>query len=549
MKQPPGWHRRCCSPLLLSDEAVGFRGVVRGVLDDSGMGQNFIACDRGQEMLLPPSLTDWLPEDHLVWTVLGAVDQMDLDGFYGAYRANGQGRAAYDPAMMVALLLYSYAVGLRSSRQVERACGGDVAFKVITAMQVPDHSTVAEFRRRHETAISELFGAVLALCGEAGLVRVGEIAVDGTRMRADASRDRNRGYESIVTEILQEAERIDREEDERFGDARGDELPEPLRTRESRRAALKAARERLERERTAAVQAGEQVIAKVELDLDRDQFPGAVDGRVQWLRQGRRELEAQRVQNPWPVPRSRSERLVEAQRRMDEELAFEHAANRAYEHYRQTGRRSDGRRFGKPAKPYTPPLVPEGKINVTDPDSREMRTQGQPNIQGYNAQAVVTEQQIIIAAEITTQSPDFGQLEPMVTAALGELEHAGVTKRPRTVLADAGYWHTKQIEHLLADGFQVLVPPDSMIRDGARPGWEGGIYDFMRRVLSTDLGRELYVKRRHSIEPVFGQIKHNRGMSRFRRRGRGAARSEWRLIAATHNLLKLDNHWIAPAIT
>jgi transposase len=434
---------------------------------------------------------------------------MDLDGFYGAYRANGQGRAAYDPAMMVALLLYSYAVGLRFSRQVERACGGDVAFKVITAMQVPDHSTVAEFRRRHETAISELFGAVLALCGEAGLVRVGEIAVDGTRMRADASRDRNWGYESIVTEILQEAERIDREEDERLGDARRDELPEPLRTRESRRAALKAARERLERERTAAVQAGEQVIAKVELDLDRDQFPGAVDGRVQWLRQGRRELEAQRVQNPWPVPRSRSERLVEAQRRMDEELAFEHAANRAYEHYRQ----------------------------------------GQPNIQGYNAQAVVTEQQIIIAAEITTQSPDFGQLEPMVTAALGELEHAGVTKRPRTVLAAAGYWHTKQIEHLLADGFQVLVPPDSMIRDGARPGWEGGIYDFMRRVLSTDLGRELYVKRRHSIEPVFGQIKHNRGMSRFRRRGRGAARSEWRLIAATHNLLTLHNHWIAPAIT
>jgi transposase len=159
------------------------------------MGQNFISCDRGQEMLLPPSLTDWLAEDHLVWTVLGAVEQMDLDGFYGAYRANGQGRAAYDPAMLVALLLYSYSVGLRSSRQVERACRGDVAFKVITAMRVPDHSTIAEFRRRHEVAIGELFSSVLALCGEAGLVRVGEIAVDGTRMRASASRDRNRGYE------------------------------------------------------------------------------------------------------------------------------------------------------------------------------------------------------------------------------------------------------------------------------------------------------------------------------------------------------------------
>jgi transposase len=172
------------------------------------MAQNFISCDRGQGMSLPPSLTDWVPEDHLVWTVLGAVEQMNLDGFYGA---NGQGRAAYDPHTMVALLLYSYSVGLRSSRQVERACRGDVAFKAITAMQVTDHSTVAEFRRRHETAVGELFTSVLALCGEAGLVQVGEIAVDGTSMRADASRDLNRGYESIVTEILQEAERVDRE--------------------------------------------------------------------------------------------------------------------------------------------------------------------------------------------------------------------------------------------------------------------------------------------------------------------------------------------------
>src|SRR5436190_17104100 len=143
------------------------------------MGQNFISCDRGQSFLLPPSLTDWLADDHLVWTVLGAVEQMNLDEFYGAYRANGQGRAAYDPAMMVALLLYSYSVGIRSSRQIERACGGDVAFKVITAMAVPDHSTIADFRRRHETTIGELFVSVLSLCGEAGLVRVGEVAVDG----------------------------------------------------------------------------------------------------------------------------------------------------------------------------------------------------------------------------------------------------------------------------------------------------------------------------------------------------------------------------------
>ena len=303
-------------------------------------------------------------------------------------------------------------------------------------------------------------------------------------MRANASRDRNRGYESIVTEILEEAERVDREEDERYGQARGDELPEPLRTREGRRAALAAARERIERERAAAVEAGEEVIERIELGLDRDRFPGSPDGREAWLRQGRRELEARREREALPIPQGRGERLVEARRRLDQQLAYEHAANREYEQYRATAVDRLGRRlsnYNRP-NPYRPPLVPEGKINVTDPDSREMRTQGQPNIQGYNAQAVVTEQQIVIAAEITTQSPDFGQLEPMVSAAVRELEQTGVSERPRTVLADAGYWHTKQIEKLRGDGFEVLVPPDSTVREDARPGWEGGIYDAMRRV-------------------------------------------------------------------
>src|SRR5450755_4795340 len=142
------------------------------------MGQNFITCDRGQVFLMPPSLIDWVPPDHLVWTVLGAVEQMDLDGFYGAYRANGQGRAAYDPAMMVALLLYSYSLGNLSSRGIEKACRVDVAYKVITAMAVPDHSRIAEFRRRHEVALGGVFVQVLGLCREAGLVSVGVIAIE-----------------------------------------------------------------------------------------------------------------------------------------------------------------------------------------------------------------------------------------------------------------------------------------------------------------------------------------------------------------------------------
>jgi hypothetical protein len=191
-------------------------------------------------------------------------------------------------------------------------------------------------------------------------------------------------------------------------------------------------------------------------------------------------------------------------------------------------------------------LVPEGKINVVDHDSRAMRTQGQPAVQGYNAQAAVTTGQIIVAAEVTINSPDFGHLQPMLQATLRELAAARVPDRPGTILADAGYWHTGQIETITADGIVVLLPPDGGLRDGKRSGWDGGLYDFMRRVLSTDQGRELYALRKRSVEPVFGQIKFNRSCDRFQRRGRAAARSEWRLITATHNLLKLHNHWTTP---
>src|SRR5919202_829165 len=151
------------------------------------MAQNFLACDREQELVLPPSLREWLPEGHLAWFVIDAVAQLDLRVFYGAYRADGHGRAAHDPAMMVALLLYAYAVGERSSRRIERRCGDDVAFRVISANRVPDHATIARFRVRHERALADLFADVLRLCSEAGLVRVELIAVDGTKVHANAS--------------------------------------------------------------------------------------------------------------------------------------------------------------------------------------------------------------------------------------------------------------------------------------------------------------------------------------------------------------------------
>jgi transposase len=508
------------------------------------MPQNFLACDRGQTMLLPPDLTDWVPDDHVVWSILGAVEQMDLSAFYGAYRANGQGRAAYEPSMMIALLLHAYARGNRSSRGIERACREDVTYKLITAMAIPDHSTIAEFRRRHETALGELFTKVLALCEEAGLVEVGVISIDGMKVRANASRGANRTYEKLVADILKEAEETDRWEDGLFGPDRGDEVPEHLRTEEGRRAAFKAAKERL------AAKAGrdpEPEVARIEPDPEQ---VGRAAGRRGWQRAAHKELMRRREQDAKPVARSRADRLLESLDRLEENQQVEIQASEAYEKWWADRRAAGlpGQKLGMPPKPWTPPVVPDGVMNKTDPDSRMMRTQGQPTVQGYNVQAAVTRGQIIVAAEIAVESPDFGHLEPAVHAALRELDDAGVTQRLETVLADAGYWHTRQMERIVSDGIQVLVPPDAGLREGARPGWENGPYAVMREVLASEAGHELYKHRKATVEPVFAQNKFNRGFRRFQRRGRSAVRSEWRLQAAVHNLLKLHSHWIDPAI-
>jgi transposase len=213
------------------------------------VAQNFLACDRDQELLLPPSLREWLPEDHLAWFVLDAVDEIDLSAFYGAYREDGWGRAAFEPEMMVALLLYAYAIGERSSRGIERRCREDVVFRVITANQVPDHATIARFRARHERALADTFAQVLALCARAGLVSVGVVALDGSLLAGNASPGATRSYASISEEVermLAEAAHADAEEDERLGDARGDELPAELVDARSRRERLRRCKEQLE---------------------------------------------------------------------------------------------------------------------------------------------------------------------------------------------------------------------------------------------------------------------------------------------------------------
>jgi len=465
------------------------------------MPQNFIGCDREQELLLPPNLREWLPSEHLAWLVLDAVEEMDLSAFYASYRHDGHGRAAHEPAMMVALLLYAYCKGQRSSRVIERECTDDVACRVIAANQRPDHTTIARFRQRHEDSLARLFGEVLAICAQAGLVSVGVIAIDGTKVHANACHHANRDYEQLAREILEEAKSVDALEDEQFGEARGDELPPQLRTAQGRRG---------------------------------------------WLREAKRRLDDKRAAEAKPIPRSRPARVSESKRRLEEELFVECQANATYEAYRARGVMKNGRRFGRPPDPYQPPHTPTGKVNVTDPDSRNLKTT-RGYMQSYNVQAAVDERQIVVAAEINIDSPDFGHLGPMAGAAERELQAAGVTEKPRVIVADAGYWHQAQMESIVSRGTQVLIPPDADKRRAPRPGWDRGYYAFMRRVLATELGSAIYRKRQGTVEPVFAHTKFNRRIDRFQRRGRSACRSEWRLITATHNLLKLHSHRLALA--
>src|SRR5919108_1946211 len=459
------------------------------------MAPSFVACDREQPFLLPPDVRDWLPEDHFAWFVIDAVERIDMAAFYAAYREDGRCRPAYEPAMMLALLLYAYARGTRSSRVIERACVEDVAFRVIAAQQRPDHATIARFVERHQRALADVFGSVLGLCARAGLIGGAVVAIDGTKIHANASRDATFDYERIAREIVEEAIATDRAEDERYGEARGDELPPEISTRQ---------------------------------------------GRRKWLREAQRALDEQRAREQRPIPRSRPKRLTESKRRLEEQLWTECRANEAYEAFRARGVMRNGRRMGPATtpKPYTPPATPQGKINTTDPDSRNVKTL-RGWVQGYNAQAATNEHQIVIAAELTNSSADFGQIGPMVDAVRRELQTAGVSELPEVVLADAGYWHQVQMQALAGDGLAVLIPPDAKKRKGARPGWDGGLYAFMRRVLATPAGAALYGKRTAMIEPVFADTKFNRKIDRFQRRGRAACRSEWRLITATHNLLKL----------
>jgi len=263
---------------------------------------------------------------------------------------------------------------------------------------------------------------VLTLCARSGLAKVGVIAVDGTKVQANASRNENLDYGQLAREIVEGAEAVDAAEDERYGQARGDELPPGFATAQGRRG---------------------------------------------WLREAKQRLEAERAATAQPLPRGRPKRLREAKRRLEEERFTEVRANRAYEAYRARGRMKDGRRFGRPPDPYQPPATPEGRINVTDPDSRVVEGL-RGFLQGDNAQAVTNEHQVVVAAEIETVGADFGHLEPMLAATHRELAGAGVDEAPGVLLADAGYWHGEQMQRIADKGIEVLIPPDTSRRRATR---------------------------------------------------------------------------------
>ena len=541
------------------------------------MAQNFIESRREQGFLLPPDVRDWLGADHLAWFVIDAVEQMDLSAFYAAYRADGHGRAAYEPSLMVAVILFAFATGVRSSRAIERHCREHVAFRVITGNLVPDHVTVARFICRHGQALSGLFTEVLKLCHKAGLVKPGVVSIDGTRIAGSANPDVNMEFEQIAPEIVAQTKATDEAEDEEFGEARGDELPEELRTPEGRREFLRQARQALRRdeegerpdqieEPDAEAETEEpDVEAEIEtpdveaeteepegtptpeFEFDAERITDAGGGRRRWLSEAKRQLEQHRWENPDPIVRSRVERLLLALRRLEADLAAERTGNEAYEAYREQGRMRDGRRFGRPADPYQPPEVPEGKVNVTDPDSRPIPV-GFGFVQGYNGQTAVNENQIVLAAEITNLSTDFSQLSPMVNATLEELRRAGITDVRRlleAVAADAGYWNEQQMDDVVVNQhIPVLVAPDKGSRATPKRWLTDPRANWMRTLLKSEDGHRRYAKRKQTVEPLYGDTKHNRGFIRFHRRGRVKVRTEFRLLMMTHNLTKAYSHQI-----
>jgi transposase len=456
------------------------------------MGQNFIPDTVNQTLLFPPSLHDWLPEGHLSRFLLDVVSSLDLSAIYKSYQdKDGRGQAAYAPEMMVRLLLYGYAAGVYSSRKIETRTFEDVAFRFLSGDQHPDHATIAEFRKRHLEALSGLFTQALLLCSEAGLVKLGHVSIDGTKIKANASKHKAMNYKHMnetearlkqeIEALLAAAEKTDAEEDAQYGkDRSGDELPAELQRRESRLKKIGEAKAALEQ------QAKEKA----------------------------------------------------AQERAEAEQKL---AERAEEE-RRTGKKKGGR---KPELPDPDKARPDdtAQRNFTDPESRIMPDGANKGsfVQGYNAQiAVDSTSQVIVAAEVTQETNDKKQLLPMIALIAAKLE-----RKPEKVSADTGYFSEANVTDESVKDVDLYVATGrdkhgAAVETSSGPPPPGASpKEAMREKLRTEAGRTVYKMRKAIVEPVFGQIKEQRGFRRFSLRGKENVSREWKLVCAVSNLLKL----------
>ena len=461
------------------------------------MGYHFIECDRDQRFLLPEDMRDWLPEDDVCWFLIDIVEKMDLYPFYLKYNPEGMGRRAYDPRMLLCLMIYAYALGERSSRRIEALCRRDVAFRVVTGNRTPDHTTICRFRKDNAEELERAFTEALELCVKEGAVDPGVLAVDGTRIEANASMDRNiemdEQLKRTVRRWLEEADKTDEAEDELYGpENRENKVPERLADPETRKKVI------------------EEYFA--------------------------REREPQ-----------------EAEKKQGEALARRRAEEK------RTGKKNGGPRAKSPAEARARVESKKRQINTTDPDSRIMKD-SRGYLQGYNTQVAVTKDQLIVAAELYRESSDAQLLHPLIEKAQGNLERSACQQGIEEIVADTGYMSEDNVirENITAEGdvkeggprLYIATKKDRKIArelkempatDEALPPDEDGLTGMEKMALRhrSERGRELFRIRGTTVEPVFGQIKEGRKCRRFMLRGIDACKGELMLICTVHNLMKL----------
>ena len=490
-------------------------------------------------------MTQWLPEDHLVWFVIEAVSRLDTSGFHARAKLGGAGRRGYHPDMLLTLLVYAMAHGVRSSRQIERLCHTDVAFRIICAGDIPDHTVLARFRQVHETALARLLTETLLLAARMGMVRLGVVAFDGTKIAANAARTANHSEQSlrrIAEHHLAQAAATDAAEDTEHGDDRGDELPPDLRDRSSRAARIQQALDDIAAQKATAAAADDAARQQADDYLQRladpdtpitGPRPKAVTAVA--AAQARLKAERTRIQRRNDAWHHRAEKARAAGRRPNgrtpipvDEHCRVRAARTAYENALTTAAAAADTGT-TPATGKTP------RVNLTDPDSRLLKTRN-GYLQGFNCQTAVSEDHFILHAQATQDANDVRQFEATTTALMSTATHlADHTGRGDltigVMLGDAGY----DSDHNL-----TLPGPDRLIASSRRkPHPHAAARHTMNHRLTTDEGRDLYKHRSGIVEPANAWLKDRRGLRHFLRRGLTAATSELRLAAAVTNLLRL----------